>query len=77
MADSFSALLNEIEQISSRKPDIIELKGNEQVYEIIDITVCFVPYMEQSYAGKAKKHKDLIRILEQNGIKANINEAMS
>ena len=30
-------------------------------------------YMEQSYSGKAEKYKELIRVLEQNGIKAKIN----
>ena len=69
----FPALRNEIEEISSRKPDIIELKENEKECEIIEITVCFDMYMEQSYSGKAEKYKELIRILEQNGIKANIN----
>ena len=46
----FLALRNEIEEISSRKPDLIELKRNKQVYEVIDITVCFDTYIEQSYA---------------------------
>ena len=29
--------------------------------------------MEQSYSGKAEKYKELNRLLEKNGIKANIN----
>ena len=69
----FPALRNEIEQTSSRKPDIIELKENEQECEITEITVCFDTYMEHLYAGKTEKYKELIRILQQNGIKANIS----
>ena len=69
----FPALRNETKEISSRKPDIIELKENEKECEIIEITVCFDMYMEQSYSGKAEKYKELIRVLEQNGIKAKIN----
>ena len=30
-------------------------------------------YVEQSYSGKAEKYKELIRVLEQNGIEAKIN----
>ena len=54
----FLALRNEIEEISSRKPDIIEQKENEKECEIIEITVCFDMYMEQSYSGKAEKYKE-------------------
>ena len=38
----FPALRNEIEEVSRRKPDIIELKENEKECEIIDITVFFI-----------------------------------
>ena len=69
----FPALRSEIEQISSRKPDIIQLKENGEECEIIEITVCFDMYMEQSYAGKAEKYKELMKKLKQNRIKANIN----
>ena len=69
----FPVLRNEIEEKSSRKPDIIELKENEKECEIIEITVCFDMYMEQSYSGKTDKYKELIRVLEQNVIKAKIN----
>ena len=63
----FPALRNEIKEISSRKPDIIELKENEKECEIIEITVCFDMYMEQSYSGKAEKYKELIRVMNKTG----------
>ena len=61
----FPALRREIEQISSRKPDIIQLKENGEECEIIEITVCFDMYMEQSHAGKAELYKELMKKLKK------------
>ena len=58
--------------MNNRKPDVIEIKSNNKVCKIIEVTVCFDLYMPESYRSKCSKYKQLKEMLEQNGIKTSI-----
>ena len=58
--------------MNDRKPDVIEIKSNKKVCEIIEVTVCFDLYMPESYRIKCLKYLQLKKILDQNRIKTGI-----
>ena len=65
-------LRTELQQTKNKKPDIIEIKSNNKVCKIIEVTVCFDLYMPESYRSKYSKYQQLKEILQQNGIRTSI-----
>ena len=58
--------------MNTRKPDIIEIKSNNIMCEIIEVTVCFDLYLSEAYKSKFLKYQRLKNILDQNRIKTSI-----
>ena len=55
----FPELREELRTIRHRKPDLIMVNAGQKGCKIIEVTVCFDMYMEQSYMGKQNKYHDL------------------
>ena len=53
---AFPDLRTEVQQTKNRKPDIVEIKSNNKVCKIIEVTVCFDLYMPESYRSKYSKY---------------------
>ena len=60
-------LKEELRTICHRKPDLIMVNTGQKECKIIEVTVCFDMYMEQSYRGKLNKYHDLKAALVQAG----------
>ena len=58
--------------MNNRKPDIKEIKSNNKMCKIIEVTVCYDLYIPESYRSKYSKYKLLREIIEQNGIRARV-----
>ena len=69
----FPELRAELRAICHRKPDLLMVDTGWKECKIIEVTVCFDMYLEQSYR-KLNKYQDLKAALEQAGYLTNYYE---
>ena len=58
---AFSDLRTELQQMNNRKSDIIEIKSNNKVCEVVEVTICFDLCMPESYSSKCQNTNNLKR----------------
>ena len=52
----FRYLRTELQQMNNRKPDIIVIRSNNKICEIIEVTAYFDSYMSEPYRSKCLKY---------------------
>ena len=70
---TFPHIRNALQQLTQRKPDLLEIKENKRDCEIVEVTVCFDLYMDTSYNEKVNKYQTLRNLLNEHGIATSIS----
>ena len=62
----FPHLKDDLKNIVHRKPDILVFRND--MWYIIEVTVCYDNYFDYAFNGKLNRYEPLIRCLTQHGI---------